>query len=90
MRERMKPIKIYTTSYCIYCVRAKRMLQELGLPYEEIDVEGDDAKRDWLVQVTGRTTVPQIFIGDESIGGFTDMAALHKKGQLMPKIAESA
>ena len=82
----MKAIKVYTTTYCIYCVRAKKMLNDLGLPFEEINVEDDDAKRDWLVGATGRTTVPQIFIGDESIGGFTDLAALHKRGQLMTKV----
>lgn len=82
----MKKVTIYTTTYCGYCRRAKSMLTELKIPFEEVDVENDDAKRDWLVEVTGQSTVPQIFIGDEPIGGYTDMAALHKKGALLTKL----
>ena len=82
----MQKVTIYTTTYCGYCRHAKTLLGQLKIPYQEIDVEGDDAKREWLVEVTGRTTVPQIFIGDEAIGGFTDLQALHKGGELMAKL----
>lgn len=82
----MQKVTIYTTNYCGYCSRAKSLLGQLKIPYTEIDVEGDDAKREWLVEATGRTTVPQIFIGDEAIGGYTDLAALHSKGKLLPKV----
>jgi glutaredoxin 3 len=83
----MRKVTIYTTNYCGYCTRAKSLLRQLQIPYEEIDVEGDDAKRDWLVEATGRTTVPQIFIGEEPIGGFTDLQALHNSGQLTEKLS---
>lgn len=82
----MKPVKVYTTSWCPYCVQAKKLLTDRQIPYEEIDCEGDDTLRDWLVKTTGRRTVPQIFIGEEPIGGFTDLAALDKKGELRRKL----
>ena len=66
---------------------AKMLLKDRGIPYEEIDVTGDHAKRDWLVQATGRRTVPQIFIGDEAIGGFDDLRALDVSGELKTKLA---
>src|SRR5437660_1685804 len=65
----MKPVKIYTTSWCPYCVRAKRLLDKKGISYEEVDVESDDETRARLVQQTGRRTVPQIFIGEHHVGG---------------------
>ncbi len=82
----MKPVKIYTTHYCPYCHRAKALLDRLHIAFEEIDVEGDDEMRAWLVQSTGRRTVPQIFIGDEPIGGFTDLQALERSGELRAKL----
>lgn len=82
----MKPVKVYTTSWCPYCVQAKKLLKDRQIPFEEIDCEGDDDLRSWLVEATGRRTVPQIFIGEEAIGGFTDLAALDKKGELKRKL----
>ena len=55
-------------------------------PTQEIDVSSDDAKRAWLVEATGRRTVPQIFIGDEPIGGYDELAALDKSGALAAKL----
>jgi glutaredoxin 3 len=78
---------IYTTRVCSYCVAAKRLLTARGVPYQEIDVSSDDAKRAWLVQATGRRTVPQIFIAGEPIGGYDDLAALDKSGELAKKLA---
>ena len=78
----MKTIRIYTTSYCGYCHSAKRLLDRKQLGYEEIDVTEDDEKRDWLTKVTGRRTVPQIFIGEECIGGYDDLHALEAAGKL--------
>jgi len=67
---------------------AKRYLREVkGVEYEEIDVTRDQATRQWLVQQTGQRTVPQIFIGDVSIGGFTDMQALDRAGKLDPLLS---
>jgi glutaredoxin 3 len=80
----MANVQIYTTRTCAYCVAAKRLLASRGIPYEEIDVSGDDAKRAWLAATTGRRTVPQIFIGGEAIGGYDDLAALDRAGKLAP------
>lgn len=80
----VKPVKIYTTSTCPYCVRAKRLLQEKNVPYEEIDVGWDDDARMRLVQRTGRQTVPQIFIGERHVGGSDELHALDERGELDP------
>lgn len=82
----MKQVKIYTASYCGYCARAKDFLRRKGVAFEEVDVTSDDTMRAKLVEWTGRRTVPQIFIGEEPIGGYSDMVALDSKGQLDPKL----
>ena len=86
----VKPIRVYTTTFCAYCIRAKMLLKERGLAYEEINVDGDDDKRAWLVERTGQRTVPQIFIGDESIGGFSELRALDRTGELAEKLRVDA
>lgn len=78
----MADIRIYTTTICPYCVRAKQLLQRKGLAYEEIDVSGDHDTRHWLVQTTGRRTVPQIFINDTPVGGCDELYALERAGEL--------
>jgi glutaredoxin 3 len=81
----MKPVKIYTTSSCGFCIRAKELLGQKKLPYEEIDVTGDDAARAKLVEISdGRRTVPQIFIGEKGIGGYSDLVQLDRNGELDP------
>jgi glutaredoxin 3 len=75
-------VKIYTTSSCPFCLRAKRLLEARGIPFEEIDVGNDDALREEIIQRTGRRTVPQIFIDERSIGGFEELAALDAAGKL--------
>jgi glutaredoxin 3 len=82
----MPDVTIYTTRVCPYCIAAKRLLTARGVPFTEVDVTGDDAKRAWLVEATGRRTVPQIFIGGEAIGGYDDLAALDGSGQLAEKL----
>ncbi len=77
-------VTVYTKQNCPFCVRAKRLLDKKGVPYEEISVEGNDALRTWLVEHTGQMTVPQIFAGDRSLGGFSDLAALDGEGKLDP------
>jgi glutaredoxin 3 len=86
----MTDVTMYTTPVCPYCVAAKRLLSARGIPYEEVDVSGDDAKRAWLVQTTGRRTVPQIFIKGQAIGGYDDLAALDGAGKLAPMLAATA
>ncbi len=78
----MAKITLYTTNYCGYCRAAKALLKGKNLPFEEINVEGDDAKREWLVEATGQRTVPQIFIDEKSIGGYQELAELEKNGEL--------
>jgi len=78
----MQTVRIYTTLTCGYCQAAKRFLSGKGVTYEEIDVSDDDAQRAWLVQASGQRTVPQIFVGETSIGGYTDMRALDQRGEL--------
>lgn len=83
-------VRVYSTLICPYCIRAKALLKSRGIQYEEIDVTGDPAARAWLVQATGRRTVPQIFIDDEPIGGFDDLRALDVSGELSRKLGRAA
>ncbi len=78
----MVEVEIYSKKVCPYCVSAKRLLDKKGVRYKEIDVENDDAKRLWLVEVTGQRTVPQIFVAGKPLGGFSDIEVLDRAGQL--------
>ena len=84
--SRMVPVTIYTTKVCPYCVRAKALLDRRGIAFREVDVTSDPEKRAWLVETTGRRTVPQIFIGDEAIGGSDDLHALDAEGRLLAMV----
>ena len=79
----MKPVKVYTTTYCGYCDRAKSLLRRKGVEYEEIDVTGDDEMRVKLVEMSGgMRTVPQIWVGDTHVGGFDNLSELDRSGKL--------
>ncbi|MBX3182846.1 MAG: glutaredoxin 3 [Polyangiaceae bacterium] len=78
----MAEVLVYRTRFCPYCVRAVRLLERRGVAFQEIDVSGDDARRAWLQEATGQHTVPQIFIDQRPIGGFTELAALERSGEL--------
>lgn len=79
----MASILIYTKAFCPYCTRAKRLLDEKGAAYEEIDISmGGPKRQEMLAKSNGRTTVPQIFIGDTHVGGSDDLAALEREGRL--------
>ena len=81
----MPDVVIYSTRYCGYCRAAKRLLvEEKGVEVREIDLTDDPAGRDALVARTGRTTVPQVFIGEHHVGGFTDLRDLDARGGLDP------
>ena len=81
----MKPITIYTTELCPYCRRAKQLLTQKGAAFHEIDVTYDPAERSRMsARSGGRTSVPQIFIGEKHIGGCDDIYALDAKGGLDP------
>jgi glutaredoxin 3 len=75
-------ITIYTKQNCPFCVRVKRLLEKKGAAFEEISVEGKDDLRDWLVETTGQRTVPQVFAGERSLGGSSDLDALERDGKL--------
>jgi glutaredoxin 3 len=85
----MKPVTVYSTRICPYCLMAKRLLTQKGVRYDEIMVDGDDALRADLIRRTGRRTVPQIFVGDTHVGGFDDLAALDRAGRLDPLLQET-
>jgi glutaredoxin 3 len=75
-------IVMYTTNWCPYCERARRLLRAKGASFEEIDVESAAEKRAEMQARSGRRTVPQIFIGDHHVGGSDDLAALEDAGKL--------
>ena len=84
----MQTVKMYTTAVCPYCIRAKHILKSKGVAQiEEIRVDENPAARAHMMQITGRRTVPQIFIGDKHIGGCDDLVALDNAGGLTPLLA---
>ena len=81
----MQAVKMYTTAVCPYCVRAKQLLKARGVAsIEEIRIETDPAQRQQMMDLTGRRTVPQIFVGSTHVGGCDDLMALDSQGGLMP------
>jgi glutaredoxin 3 len=78
----MLEITMYTTSWCGYCVRAKILLESLGLPYEEISMDNDPHFRQRLFDLTGGWTVPQIVIDGRPIGGYVELWKLEREGKL--------
>jgi glutaredoxin 3 len=78
----MARIELYTTSWCGYCLRAKALLDERGLPYEEVRVDEDPSFRAKLVELTGRWTVPQILVDGKPIGGYLELRELDDRGLL--------
>jgi glutaredoxin 3 len=84
----MQAVKMYTTQVCPYCVRAKALLKQRGVSaIEEIRVDTDPAERDRMIELTGKRTVPQIFIGSTYVGGCDDLVALDQRGGLLPLLA---
>jgi glutaredoxin 3 len=84
----MKPVRIYTTPICPYCVRAKSLLSKKGAPVEEVDVFMDMAARQEMeAKSGGARSVPQIFIGDTYVGGCDELYALEKEGKLDPLLS---
>ncbi len=80
----MQEIHIYTKDYCAYCYRAKELLEIKGVDYIEFDVTNDPQGDDFMRQRSGRTTVPQIFIGGRHIGGCDELFAIDEQGELDP------
>ena len=83
----MNTVRMYTTQVCPYCLRAKALLKQRGVAQiEEIRVDLDPVQRDRMIELTGRRTVPQIFIGDTHVGGCDELVALDQRGGLMPML----
>lgn len=81
----MKPVIVYSTEICPYCVRAKSLLSKKGVPFEEVDVMLDmKAREEMLAKSGGARSVPQIFVGDTHVGGYDELAALERAGKLDP------
>ena len=80
----MTEVTIYTKPYCPYCVRAVSLLETKGVPFVEIEAAFDPEKRQEMMRRSGRTTFPQIFVGERHIGGCDDMMALERDGKLDP------
>ncbi|MBD0289987.1 MAG: glutaredoxin 3 [Thermoleophilia bacterium] len=78
----MARIELYTTAWCGYCVRAKALLEQRGIPFEEIRVDEDPDFRAKLEELTGAWTVPQIVIDGKPIGGFSELWQLDREGEL--------
>jgi len=78
----MTKVVVYTTQYCPYCIQAKALLKHKGVAFEEVDVGEDDALRARVVELSGRRTVPQIFIDDKPIGGYDELRTLDDQGEL--------
>jgi glutaredoxin 3 len=82
-------VEIYTTEYCPYCIRAKALLRDKGISFEEIDVGGDPDLRATMVErAGGRRTVPEIFINGRIIGGYNELSALEAAGRLDALLSE--
>jgi glutaredoxin 3 len=81
----MNAVKMYTTLVCPYCQRAKQLLKQRGVEHiEEVRIDQDPSQRDVMMRITGRRTVPQIFIGETHVGGCDDLIALDQRGGLVP------
>ena len=81
----MQAVKMYTTAVCPFCVRAKQVLKAKGVQnIDEIRVDTQPAEREAMMRITGRRTVPQIFIGETHVGGCDDLIALDSRGALVP------
>jgi len=88
--KQTEKVVIYTTRLCPYCMAARHLLDSLDINYQNIAVDGDRELRRHMEEISGRDTVPQIWIGDEHIGGYTELAQLHNAGRLEPLLRAKA
>lgn len=85
----MRAVRVYSTLFCPYCCMARRLLESKGVRFEEIRVDDDQARREEMMRISGRRTVPQIFVGETHVGGFDDLSALDRAGKLDPLLQDS-
>jgi glutaredoxin 3 len=86
----MTQVVMYSTSWCPFCAMAKRLFEEKGQTYEEIDVEAVAGSRQEMMEKSGRHTVPQIFVGAHHVGGYDDLMAMEAQGKLDGLLAGGA
>lgn len=84
----MKPVVMYSTAYCPYCMRARQLLKSKGVEFEDIAVDYEPALRQEMMEKSGRRTVPQIWVGDYHVGGCDELFALERSGELDRLLAE--
>jgi glutaredoxin 3 len=84
----MAEVTIYSTAWCPFCVRAKRLLADKGAAFTEFDISGDAERRKEMIQRSGRTSVPQIWIGERHVGGCDELYALERQRQLDDLLAQ--
>lgn len=85
----MKPVLMYSTRICPFCVMARRLLERKGVKFDEVKVDEDPLRRQEMMQKSGRRTVPQVFIGETHVGGYEDLAALEHAGRLDALLSDS-
>ena len=83
-----EPVVMYATSWCPYCARARELLRSKGVAFQEIDIEAQPEQRDAMIRRAGRSTVPQIFIGERHIGGSDELQELESAGGLDPLLLQ--
>ena len=83
----MADVIVYSSAHCPYCVMAKQLLERKGVPFREIRVDLEPAKREEMMQKSQRRTVPQIFINDQAVGGYTDLLAIDRANKLDQMLA---
>lgn len=83
-------VTVYSTDYCPFCARAKALLKHKSVDFVEVNVEDRPDLRSWLRSASGQTTVPQVFVNNRSIGGYSDMSALDRQGELDALLGEAA
>jgi len=84
----VKKVEFYSADWCPFCMRAKALLDSRGIEYEEVNVDRIPGFREKLVEMTGRMTIPQIIIDGEPVGGYDDIAALDRAGELLPLVQD--
>jgi len=86
----MQSVKMYTTAVCPYCIQAKKILKSRGVDHiDEVRVDANPEERTKMMELTGRRTVPQIFIGTTHVGGCDDLMALDSRGGLVPMLTSA-
>jgi glutaredoxin 3 len=89
LQSPMAKVEMYATGWCPYCARARALLEQKGVAFTEFDIDEEPRQRDEMIRRAGRTSVPQIFIDGEHIGGSDELAALDRAGKLDAKLGLS-